>query len=91
MRIWRDGERFREEHHGGRRDDYYGVADGPLWWFWDESMGAMCNQDDPSVGSGVGQELQVMLNPTPLPSLLSFRVAGRSQVLLTAGGGVGDR
>ena len=33
VRIWRDGERFREEHHGGRRDGYYGVADGPLWWF----------------------------------------------------------
>ena len=41
VRIWRDGERFREEHHGGHRDGYYGVADGPLWWFWDEGMGAM--------------------------------------------------
>ena len=43
-------------------------------------MGAMSNQDDPSVGSGVGQELQVMLNPTPLLSSLRFRVAGNSQV-----------
>jgi hypothetical protein len=80
VRIWRDGQRFREERHGGRRDGYYGVADGPLWWFWDEHMGAMSNQDDPSVGSGVGQELQVMLNPTPLLSSLRFRVAGNSQV-----------
>jgi hypothetical protein len=39
LRIWRDGQRFREERHGGRRDGYYGVADGRLWWFWDESMG----------------------------------------------------
>ena len=80
VRIWRDGQRFREEHHGGCRDGYYGVADGPLWWLWDERMGARSNQDDPSVGSGVGQELQVMLNPTPLLSLLRFRVAGNSQV-----------
>jgi hypothetical protein len=80
VRIWRDGQRFREERHGGRRDGYYGVADGPLWWFWDEGMGARSNQDDPRVGSGVGQELQVMLNPTPLLSLLRFRVAGNSQV-----------
>jgi hypothetical protein len=80
VRIWRDGERFREEHHGGRRDGYYGVADGPLWWLWDERMGAMSNQDDPSVGSGVGQGLKVMLNPTPLLSSLRFRVAGNSQV-----------
>jgi hypothetical protein len=80
VRIWRDGQRLREERHGGRRDGHYGVADGPLWWFWDEGMGAMSNQDDPSVGSGVGQELQVMLNPIPLLSALRFRVAGRSQV-----------
>jgi len=80
VRIWRDGQRCREEHHGGRRDGYYGVADGPLWWFWDEHMGAMSNQDDPSVGSGIGQQLQVMLNPTPLLGSLRFRVAGNSQV-----------
>lgn len=80
VRIWRDGERFREEHHGGQQDGYYAVADGPLWWLWDERMGAMSNQDDPSVGSGVGQELEVMLNPTPLLSSLRFRVTGNSQV-----------
>ena len=81
VRIWRDGQRFREELHGGRRDGYYGVADGPLWWFWDESMGAKSNQDNPSAQSGVGQRLQVMLNPVPLLSSLRFRVvAGNSQV-----------
>jgi hypothetical protein len=80
VRIWRDGERFREEHHGGQRDGYYAVADGPQWWFWDERLGAMSNQDDPSVGSGVGQELEVMLNPTPLLSALRFRVTGSSHV-----------
>lgn len=80
VRIWRDGQRFREELHGGRRDGYYGVADGPLWWFWDEAMGARSNQDNPSAQSGVGQRLQVMLNPVPLLSSLRFRVAGNSQV-----------
>jgi outer membrane lipoprotein-sorting protein len=80
VRIWREGERFREEHHGGRRDGYYAVADGQVWWMWDERMGARSNQDDPSVGSGVGQELEVMLNPTPLLSSLRFRVTGSSDV-----------
>ncbi|MEE6140663.1 hypothetical protein SKC41_30680 [Mycobacterium sp. 050128] len=80
VHIWRDGSRFREEHHGGRRDGYYGVADGPLWWFWDAHMGAMSNQDDPSVGSGVGQQLEIMLNPTPLLNSLRFRVTGNAQV-----------
>jgi hypothetical protein len=80
LRIWREGQRVREERHGGRRDGYYGVADGPLWWFWSEQMGAMSNQNDPSISSGIGQELQVMLDPTPLLSSLRFRVAGNSQV-----------
>jgi len=80
VRSWRQGGRIREANHGGRRDGYYAVADGPLWWIWDERMGAMSNQDDPSVGSGVGQELEVMFNPTPLLSSLRFRVTGSSQV-----------
>jgi hypothetical protein len=80
VRIWRDGERVRVEHHGGQRDGYYAVADGPLWWMWDERSGARSNQDDPSVGSGVGDELQLMLNPTPLLSSLRFHLTGSSQV-----------
>ncbi len=80
IRIWREGERCREEHHGGDRDGYYAFADGPRWWMWDERMGASSNQDDPSVGSGVGQELRIMLDPTALLSALRFRVTGTSQV-----------
>ncbi len=80
VRIWREGERFREEHHGGDRDGSYAVADGPRWWMWDERMGASSNQDDPSVGSGIGQELRIMLDPTPLLSTLRFRVTGAAQV-----------
>ena len=80
LRIWRDGQRFRGEHHGGHRDGHYGVADGPLWWSWSEQFGATSNQDDLSTESGVGQELQFMLDPLPLFSLLSFRVTGHSQV-----------
>ena len=80
VRIWRDGDRARVEHHGGPRDGYYAVADGPLWWMWDERNGAHSNQDDPSVGSGVGEELQIMRNPTPLLSSLRFEPVGSSEV-----------
>jgi len=80
VRIWRDGERARVEHHGGPRDGYYAVTDGPLWWMWDERNGAHSNQDDPSVGSGIGEELQIMLNPVPLLSSLRFRPTGSSEV-----------
>jgi hypothetical protein len=80
VRIWRTGERVRVEHHGGQRDGYYAVADGALWWMWDERNGAHSNQDDPSVASSVGKELQIMLNPVPLLSSLRFQPTGRSEV-----------
>jgi hypothetical protein len=80
VRIWQAGERVRVEHHGGERDGYYAVTDGPLWWVWSEGMGARSNQDDPSVGGNFGNELQVMLNPVPLLSSLRFRPTGISQV-----------
>ena len=47
---------------------------------WDERNGAHSNQDDPSVGSGIGEELQIMLNPVPLLSSLRFRPTGSSEV-----------
>jgi hypothetical protein len=80
FRIWRSGGRIREEQHGGSRDGYYGVRHGELWWSWDETMGAASNEDDPSVGSGIGEQLSVMLDPTPLLGALQFSVVGRSQV-----------
>jgi hypothetical protein len=80
VRIWRAGERVRVEHHGGERDGYYAITDGPLWWMWDERNGAHSNQDDPSVGSGIGEELQIMLNPVALLSLLRFQPAGSAEV-----------
>ena len=80
VRIWRDGERARFERHGGPRDGYYAVTDGPLWWMWDERNGAHSNQDDPSVGSGIGEELQIMLNPVPLLGSLRFQPTGSSRL-----------
>jgi hypothetical protein len=80
VRIWRAGQRVRVEHHGGERDGYYAVTDGPLWWMWDERMGARSNQEDPSVSGGFGDELQIMLNPVPLLSSLRFHLTGTSQV-----------
>ncbi len=80
IRIWRDGEKVREEHHGGPRDGYYAVADPPLWWMWDERTGARSNEDDPSLGNQVGQEVELMLAPTTLLSSLRLRVTGISEV-----------
>lgn len=80
VRIWRAGERVREERDGGGRDGFYGVRAGDLWWFWDPRMGASSNENEPTVASGIGEELSVMLDPTPLLGSLKFAAAGRSEV-----------
>jgi len=74
------GSAFREEVYGGARDGFYAVADGPLWWLYDPRIGVRSNQDDPRLGSNIGEELAVMLDPTPLLGLLRFRPVGRSNV-----------
>jgi hypothetical protein len=80
VRIWRDGEKIREEQRGGERDGYFAVMVPPLWWIWDERMGARSNEDDPSVGTQVGQEVEQMLDPTSLLSSLSFEPLGVGEV-----------
>ena len=80
LRVWRADDRAREEHEGGPQDGAYGVRDGELWWSWDERNGATSNQDDPKVGSGVGEALGFMLDPTPLLGSLTFAVVGRGRV-----------
>lgn len=80
LRIWREGDRVREEHEGGWQDGSYGVRDGKLWWSWHEESGAVSNQVDPEVGSGIGAQLSFMLDPTPLLGVLKFAVVGRGRV-----------
>jgi hypothetical protein len=81
VRIWREGKRARQEHHGGLRDGSYGVVDGPRWWSWSEQIGAMSNRDAPSVsGGGIDRGFEVMLNPAPLIDVLDFQVAGHSRI-----------
>lgn len=80
LRIWRADDRVREQHQGGWQDGAYGVRAGELWWSWDDRSGAVSNQDDPKVGSGIGEQLWFMLDPTPLLGLLRFAVVGRGRV-----------
>jgi hypothetical protein len=80
LRIWRAGDRVREEHEGGWRDGAYGVRDGNVWWSWDNREGATSNQDDPRVGRSIGEELSFMLDPTLLLGSLRFAVGGRGSV-----------
>ena len=80
LRIWRAEGRVREEREGGPRDGAYAVRDGDIWWSWDVGSGAVSNQDDPTVGFSVGEEVSLMLDPTPLLGSLRFSPAGSGRV-----------
>lgn len=80
LHVWRAGDRVREEHEGGRQDGSYGVRDGKRWWRWHPRSGIASNEDDPELGSDVGQQLWFMFNPALLMSLLRFRVIGCDSV-----------
>ena len=80
IRIWRAGQRVRQEHHGGWRDGAYGVIDGPQWWSWSEQMRAMSGHGDTNFGGYIDRGFEVMLNPAPLVGWLDLAVAGNSRV-----------
>jgi hypothetical protein len=80
LRIWRAGDRVREEREAGPRVGAYAVRDGDVWWSWDQTNGATSNQDDHSLGRSVGDDVSVMLDPTPLLGSLRFVLEGRSHV-----------
>jgi hypothetical protein len=44
------------------------------------SRSRLSNQDDPTVGFSVGEEVSFMLDPTPLLESLRFTPAGRGRV-----------
>ncbi len=77
VRIWRAPGRARVEHDDRGR---FGVRVGDRWWSWSEKSGAVSNERDTDVGSGVGEELQPLLDPTLLLGALRFTVTGHGEI-----------
>jgi outer membrane lipoprotein-sorting protein len=81
LRLWVEKpDRVREEREGGAPGLEIGIRDGELWWMYDPEWGVESNEDDPSVGSGVGQGIEHLLDPAPLLGALKFKLLGRSTV-----------
>jgi hypothetical protein len=76
VRVWRAGDRVREEHGDGS----YGVTVGSTWWRWHELAGAISNEDEPEVAGGVGERLSVFLSPARLLGSVRLRVIGEGEV-----------
>jgi hypothetical protein len=80
LRVWRAEGHVREEHEGGSRDGAYLVRDGDAWWTWDERNGAHSNGGDLTLGYSDGEQISLMLDPTPLLGTLRFMPTGRGCV-----------
>jgi outer membrane lipoprotein-sorting protein len=83
-RFWHEKPgRFREEitsDHPNARNGWVAVRDGDRWWSYDPRNGAISNEDDPEVGTGVGDELAALLDPVDLLAAYELTVLGRGEV-----------
>jgi hypothetical protein len=80
LRVWRAEGRVREEHDGGPRDGAYLVRDGDAWWVSDPGNGAHSNEGDLTTGYSDGEQIALMLDPTPLLGALRFTPTGRGHL-----------
>ncbi|MGH3003073.1 MAG: LolA family protein [Gaiellaceae bacterium] len=77
-RLWlQRPDRMREE----TTDEHprYGVRVGETWWMYSEGSGALTNEGDPHHNAGIGQELQALLEPSPLIPHFDFEVEGETE------------
>ena len=51
-----------------------------MWWTWDERNGAHSNEGDLTLGYSDGEQISLMLDPTPLLGTLRFTPTGRGRV-----------
>ena len=80
VRIWRAGDRVREEQEGGRRDGYYGVRRGDRGGSGIRTRARSATRTTRAWAAGSGEQLSVMLDPTPLLGSVRFTVLGRGEV-----------
>ncbi|HEX2084509.1 MAG TPA: hypothetical protein VHF89_02415 [Solirubrobacteraceae bacterium] len=81
VRLWiAPPDRVREEAEGGPEGRRLGVRRGRRWWLYDERSGAMSNEDDEEVGSGVGEEHGVLFEPARLLGALVLEPEGWDDV-----------
>jgi outer membrane lipoprotein-sorting protein len=72
VRVWLAPPGCVREEREGSAGTSVAVSRSPHWWRYDEVNGAMSNQGAPDSDSGVGEELQWLLDPAPMIGLLEF-------------------
>jgi outer membrane lipoprotein-sorting protein len=83
IRFWLERpDRVREEHrssHPYGQDGAIMVKRGELWWHYDPRSGAISNEDELEVGSGVGQQLEQLLDPVDLLAGRELEIVGERE------------
>jgi outer membrane lipoprotein-sorting protein len=81
VRLWvEQPDRVRTEAEGDARTAEIGVSDGRRWWHYDPEDGLTSNEDDLSVHSGIGERLNILLDPAGLLAALTFEPRGHTTV-----------
>jgi hypothetical protein len=79
VRVWlAPPDRAREEREGADGEGF-GVRRGPVWWQYSPHSGAISNEGDPKVGSGIGEEVWWLLDPAPVMGCLEFDMIDRGR------------
>jgi outer membrane lipoprotein-sorting protein len=90
VRVWLAPPDLVREEREGAFGEGFGVRRGAVWWRYDAERGATSNEDEPEVGTGIGEELSRLIDPAPLIGLLDFeaiapgRHAGRDVLRVRA-------
>ena len=80
-RIWSEKpDRVREEREGEHAAPELGIRDGRRWWMYGAEIGAVSNDDDTSVGSGVGEAHRYLFEPARLLGALELEPLDRVEV-----------
>lgn len=84
LRVWVEGRtRVREEREaqtGEPMGAELAVRDGAHWWSYDRYSGATSNLEQSEVGSGIGEELEHLLDPSRLLPWADFQLLGQALV-----------
>ena len=80
-RAWidRTAESSRTESTGPH-GELLTVRRGPQWWSYTPHSGSMSNESEPQVQSGGTEQLDVLLDPSPLLAAFDFSLRGRTAV-----------
>jgi outer membrane lipoprotein-sorting protein len=82
LRVWLEwSDRIREEREPvtGLEESTIGVRDRDRWWHYSPSQGALSNEADVSIGSGIGQTVEQLLDPAHLISSFDFELLGTTE------------